>query len=85
MKAPHSSWLPFLDRILATILLLSLYSLAKTIALGDVREVNSAGLDVLVGCFTTLSGGLWAFLAYRTIQDSRNKLTAPPEGEQPHD
>lgn len=44
-------------------LLLVIASLAGIIALGKVEAQTSFGLDIILGCLTTLSGGFaaWAF------------------------
>jgi hypothetical protein len=44
-------------------LLFTIGSLAGVIALGKVMEESSYGLQIILGCITTLSGGFaaWAF------------------------
>jgi hypothetical protein len=44
-------------------LLLEVGVLAVVIGLGKVTQAESFGLDIILGCFTTLSGGfvVWAF------------------------
>lgn len=49
--------------ILGFCLLLSLDLITLCIALGKVEQATSFGLDIILGCFTTLSGAfaVWAF------------------------
>ncbi len=44
-------------------LLITIGSLAAIIAMGKVMEESSYGLQIILGCITTLSGGFaaWAF------------------------
>jgi hypothetical protein len=44
-------------------LLLVIGGLAVAIALGKVEEQSSFGLNIILGCFTTMAGGFtaWAF------------------------
>mgnify|MGYP001563702384 CR=1 FL=1 len=68
---PDRSWLPFIDRFLALVLIMGLFWLSHEIAVKDVRAETSAGLHELVGCVITLSGGLWTFLAYKAFQEDK--------------
>jgi hypothetical protein len=47
--------------------------LAVTIALGKVEQQTSHGLDIVLGCLTTLSGGFatWAFGTSLAARDKK--------------
>jgi hypothetical protein len=49
--------------LLGVLLLISLDVITLCIALGKVEQATSYGLNIILGCFTTLSGGfaVWAF------------------------
>lgn len=49
--------------IFGFLLLIVVGTLAGLIALGRVNQQDSFGLDIILGCFTTLAGGFatWAF------------------------
>jgi len=63
MKSPDPGWLPFLKLVLGFILLIVVAALAATIAIGKVEQSTSHGLDTILGCLLTLTGGFanWAF------------------------
>jgi hypothetical protein len=58
-KMSESQW----KAIFGFALLMVIASLAAIIALGKVEAGTSFGLDIILGCLTTLSGGFaaWAF------------------------
>lgn len=63
MNAPDEKWLAFGKMLFGYLLLVLLCIMAGIIALGKVEMQTSAGLDILLGCITTLAGGFvnWAF------------------------
>lgn len=73
-KSPDHGWLPFLKLIIGFVLVTELGILAVIIALGKVEQATSHGLDTVLGCLITLSGGFsyWAF---------QNKTSPPSDKE----
>jgi thiol:disulfide interchange protein len=62
-RAPDPEWLPVLKVIFGFVVLIVLAALAAIIALGEVKEASSYGLNIILGGLLTLAGGFasWAF------------------------
>ena len=62
-EPPHPGWLAFFKLLFGFMLLLSITVLAGIIALGQVEQQTSYGLNIILGGLLTLSGGFvqWCF------------------------
>lgn len=60
---PDPKWLPFLKMVFGFLLLVVIAVLAGAIALGEVKQDSSFGLQELLGGLLVLAGGFaqWAF------------------------
>lgn len=72
--APDKAWLPFLKMAFGFMLLVLLSLLSAIIALGKVEQSTSHGLDVILGCLLTISGGYaqWAFGGARKDEEDKS-------------
>lgn len=61
----HPSWLPVLKMCFGMLLLSIIGFLCVMIALGRVEEATSYGLNIVLGCLTTLAGGFVTWLAMK--------------------